>query len=314
VIVGAHSAVRKSAKTWLVPAVGTAVAVTGQGLVAVSSADASPVQVSAATSGLTAGADLSIAPKLQPETASFAALAREFKSSKLRTPRLTQGMHRSGYVLYVQKKLGVLPWSAKLGKTTGAGYFGPQTRAAVLRFQKEKGIDAVGSVGPKTWKALLAVGPGKVHKFHKAKAKAKATSRSTSRASRSSSRTPVKHVSGSRTTKVLALAASQQGRRYVWGGTGTSGFDCSGFVGWVYRQAGVSLPRTSRQIYSAVDHISKSSARPGDLFFVRNSSGSIYHVGIIGTGGKWWEARNPHYGVGKFDPWTSGSSVLYGRV
>ncbi len=66
---------------------------------------------------------------------------------------------------------------------------------------------------------------------------------------------------------VLQAAASRIGRPYVWGATGPDAFDCSGLVGWAFRQVGISLPRTSFQQWYAGPHVPLSDARPGDLLF-----------------------------------------------
>jgi len=74
---------------------------------------------------------------------------------------------------------------------------------------------------------------------------------------------------------------------YQYGGnSANSGFDCSGFVGHVYRQTlGVSLPRTSRAISRVGLPIRQSELRPGDLVFYNTRHASFSHVGIyIGEG------------------------------
>ncbi len=102
------------------------------------------------------------------------------------------------------------------------------------------------------------------------------------------------------------------GARYVYGSTGPKTFDCSGFVGYVHRRLGKTLPRTSRDIRSATRVISRSSVRPGDLVFV-HTGGRVTHVGIVSRRlNYWWEASNPRSGVGVHRAWTS--SVSYGRV
>ncbi|MCX7695784.1 MAG: C40 family peptidase [Caloramator sp.] len=81
------------------------------------------------------------------------------------------------------------------------------------------------------------------------------------------------------------IAKSLLGVRYVYGGTTTSGLDCSGFVQYVYKKMGVVLPRTASQQASVGLAISKDELRKGDLVFFETVSAGISHVGIyIGDG------------------------------
>ena len=81
--------------------------------------------------------------------------------------------------------------------------------------------------------------------------------------------------------QILSYAARFLGTPYHYGGTTPSGFDCSGFTQYVFRNAGISLSRTSQeQIHNGVSVV-RSALRPGDLVFFHTSGGSsISHVGI----------------------------------
>ncbi len=83
-------------------------------------------------------------------------------------------------------------------------------------------------------------------------------------------------------SSVLSTAYSASGTPYKGGGTDKNGFDCSGFVQWVYKQHGVNLPRTAAEMGGTGQKVSKlSEAQPGDLVLFRNGK----HVGIyIGNG------------------------------
>lgn len=79
---------------------------------------------------------------------------------------------------------------------------------------------------------------------------------------------------------VISYAKRFIGTRYVYGGRSPSGFDCSGFTGYVYQKFGVSLPRTSGAQYSATTRVSKANLQAGDLVFFSTGGKSIGHVGI----------------------------------
>ncbi|KAA0956097.1 SH3 domain-containing protein [Planococcus sp. ANT_H30] len=91
----------------------------------------------------------------------------------------------------------------------------------------------------------------------------------------------VKTVSSSSSidSKVVSIGLSLQGTPYKWGGTTPAGFDCSGFLQYVYNKAGQSISRTTLSIFSETKQV--SSPQPGDLVFFANTyRPGISHAGI----------------------------------
>ena len=72
----------------------------------------------------------------------------------------------------------------------------------------------------------------------------------------------------------VAYAESKLGDEYVTGGNGPDVFDCSGLVQQAWKAAGVSIPRTSFEMWDALPHISKSQLQPGDLVYFLESGAS----------------------------------------
>lgn len=144
--------------------------------------------------------------------------------------------------------------------------------------------------------------------------KAASTSSSSSASTSSRSSTPASSPSKAGSTSgssVLAIAARYVGIPYVYGGTTPKGFDCSGYIGYVYRQLGVSLPRTANDQMNATKRISRSEARPGDLvFFV--SGGRAYHDGIYAGGNMMYDSPRTGKSIAKREIWSS--AVVFGRV
>jgi peptidoglycan DL-endopeptidase CwlO len=89
---------------------------------------------------------------------------------------------------------------------------------------------------------------------------------------------------------VVGIAMRYLGVPYVWGGSTPRGFDCSGFVSYVFAQIGVSVPHSSYSQFGMGTAISISALQPGDLVFFAGAS----HVGIYIGGGQFIHA--PHTG------------------
>ena len=93
-------------------------------------------------------------------------------------------------------------------------------------------------------------------------------------------------------TAAVTEASRHNGKPYAYGATGPDRFDCSGFTRYVFSRFGKSLPHSSSAQYTApgVQHIAKTSKQPGDIIFLKSSSGSINHVGVYAGNGKMWDS------------------------
>lgn len=96
-------------------------------------------------------------------------------------------------------------------------------------------------------------------------------------------------VQSSNLSGIAATAAKYVGVPYVWGGNGPSGWDCSGFVKYVYAQHGINIARGTSAILGSGQFKRTSNPKPGDLVF-QNGGG---HVGIYLGNGMMIGAQNP---------------------
>ncbi len=108
--------------------------------------------------------------------------------------------------------------------------------------------------------------------------------------------------SAARGRAVISTGSEYVGVPYVWGGTTPRGFDCSGFVQYIYRKNGVPLPRTSRQMAHAGQAVPAriSALRAGDLMLFRGSNGVIDHVGLYAGNDRMLHSSSSGHGV-RFD-------------
>jgi cell wall-associated NlpC family hydrolase len=97
--------------------------------------------------------------------------------------------------------------------------------------------------------------------------------------------------SGPRAQAALDFARAQVGKRYCWGGTGPSCFDCSGLVQAAWRSAGVKLPRTSADQGRALAEVRLDDVQPGDILWWP------HHVGLYAGDGEMIDAYHSGAGV-----------------
>ncbi|GAA3145534.1 cell wall-associated NlpC family hydrolase [Kribbella aluminosa] len=235
--------------------------------------------------GLAVGGGAALSLSTTPATASAATMTAAQQRGHTSIPsRPLLRLGDSGpTVKYVQKALHLGP----------DGYFGTSTVRVLKKFQTSWGLKATGYTDKKTWGRLTWAAKHKVLYGNHGASSASAGV-------------------GTFRAKVLKEAAKLKGTPYRYGGTSTSGFDCSGYTGYVYKYAGHKLPRTAREQYAATKHISRSAAKPGDLVFFSNGGGGVYHVGIYAGGNMLWHSSRPGRPVAKAQIWTS--SVAFGRI
>ena len=147
------------------------------------------------------------------------------------------------------------------------GDFGPATEAALINYQKDHGLEVDGLAGPAVYRSLLG------QEFP-------TVSRGL--------------MGGNR--RLIATAMQYMGVPYVYGGSSPSGFDCSGFVQYVYRQVGIDLPRTADIQFEVGVPVSKSELQAGDLVFFAGDYVNVSHVGIYLRDGEFIHASTT-YGI-----------------
>ena len=97
---------------------------------------------------------------------------------------------------------------------------------------------------------------------------------------------------------VADLAQQYVGSPYRWGGTSPAGFDCTGFVMWVYSQFGVSLPHNEAGQLASGTAVSADDLQPGDvLVFANTYRRGLSHVGIYMGNGEFVHAADERHGV-----------------
>jgi cell wall-associated NlpC family hydrolase len=151
------------------------------------------------------------------------------------------------------------------------GDFGPITEAAVRNYQIQNRLTVDGIAGQKTI----------VHLRTATAAPAVSRSAPPPTTTTKKENTKVKTEKNNETvpsSDLITYAKSFIGTPYVWGGTTPSGFDCSGFLMYVYKNQGINIPRTVSDIWSVGNSV--DSLQVGDLVFFETYKKGPSHAGI----------------------------------
>jgi cell wall-associated NlpC family hydrolase len=91
---------------------------------------------------------------------------------------------------------------------------------------------------------------------------------------------------------IVVTAQKYRGTPYKYGGTSPKGFDCSGFVWYVYAQHGINLPRTADKQYEVGMAVKANDLKPGDVVFFTTEEKGPSHCGIFVGQGKFIHASS----------------------
>lgn len=129
-----------------------------------------------------------------------------------------------------------------------------------------------------------------------------------------------------RAAAVLQTAVDLLGTKYRYGGQAPdTGFDCSGFVGYVFRQHSIDMPRTVAEQFLVGRAVAQDDVQAGDLVFFTTTGPGATHVGIVFSTGNHWEfihapADGSSVRIERFDTgywaqrWIGAKRVLTGIV
>lgn len=198
------------------------------------------------------------APKqAKPEKKQKKAAAKKSKKNKEKQSKVQ--VQQSNWRLKVaQQKLQVLGFSDERpsGRMTEA------TSSALKSFQKQYKLKADGELNDATyqkltWEAFAKEGIPKV-----------------------------------KGKEIVSRAAKYKGVPYVFGGTTTKGFDCSGYVQYVFKDCKAKLPRLADEQALQGIFVTQKQLRPGDLVFFTTYAAGASHVGIYAGDGQFWSASS----------------------
>jgi cell wall-associated NlpC family hydrolase len=209
------------------------------------------------------------APAVKIPVASKKAPAKEVRTTKqkptktapkkVRTIKSVYQEGDSGWKVRVaQRRLGLLGYTVD----DNEGNFTKDMTKKLKKFQKKYKLKATGKLDQATYDALSEA---------------------------SFTKTGIQKI---RANEILSTAARYKGVPYVFGGTTPRGFDCSGYVQYVFKQRGASLTRTADTQFLEGMALRKSQLKPGDLVFFSTYEAGASHVGIYAGNGRFWNATS----------------------
>lgn len=199
------------------------------------------------------------APKqAKPEKKAQKAAKKKTKKTKEKQQSKVQVQQSNWRLKVAQQKLQVLGFSDERpsGRMTEA------TSSALKSFQKQHKLKADGELNDATyqkltWEAFAKEGIPKV-----------------------------------KGKEIVSRAAKYKGVPYVFGGTTTKGFDCSGYVQYVFKDCKAKLPRLADEQALQGIFVTQKQLRPGDLVFFTTYAAGASHVGIYAGDGQFWSASS----------------------
>ena len=213
-----------------------------------------------------------------------AAIVTLISGTAFASPTLSRNS-RGTDVLTLQKKLYLIGYDI----TELDGVYGNETERAVAAFQHDNKITVTGIVTNVTWRALRKAKEkkGRVLPAPKVTASDVDTSKPTTLAPYGRS-----FISSVQGKQIVSTAQTLMGIPYVFGGTTTDGFDCSGLLQYVFKMHGLTIPRLADEQYNLGKSAKIHQLVAGDLVFFTTYTDGVSHCGIYVGDGKFLHASS----------------------
>ena len=181
-------------------------------------------------------------------------------------------------VITLQKRL----YSIGYDITEIDGVFGNETERAVAAFQHDQKISVTGIVNNATWRALKKAKPISGRKIPDVKSQSISTVKGGDKLVGYGKT----FIDSKQSSAIIKTAKKYMGVPYLFGGTTPAGFDCSGFLQYVFKQNGLEIPRLADEQYKLGKSAKVSQLEAGDLVFFSTYEAGASHCGIYVGDGK----------------------------
>jgi cell wall-associated NlpC family hydrolase len=178
-------------------------------------------------------------------------------------------------VVTLQQRLAALNYTI----TSVDGIFGQETRRAVISFQRDNKLEPTGVVDTTTWNTI------KNNQMPRKKASQKPDPSLTPQVVMSKNANPT-------TAGIITTSRKYLGVPYKFGGITPKGFDCSGYLQYIFNENGMQIPRTADEQYKIGTSITQTQLQSGDLVFFTTYEKGASHCGLYLGDGKFIHASS----------------------
>lgn len=203
-------------------------------------------------------AEVKVPKQAKPEKKAKKTAKKKTKKTKEKQQSKVQVQQSNWRLKVAQQKLQVLG----LSDERPSGRMTEATSSALKSFQKQHKLKADGELNDATYQKLTW---------------------------EAFAREGIPKVKGK---EIVSRAAKYKGVPYVFGGTTTKGFDCSGYVQYVFKDCKAKLPRLADEQALQGIFVTQKQLRPGDLVFFTTYAAGASHVGIYAGDGQFWSASS----------------------